>query len=513
MTAVAHDEFVEHTTVAALEEKAKLKKHFGRFDMLFFLICTLVGLDTLGSVAAQGAQGFTWLAFLAVAFFVPYALLTAELGSTFTEEGGSYIWVKLAFGRFVAAIQSVLYWLSNPIWLGGTLTITAVTTFGTFFTPLDGAWKYLFGLAFIWFAVWAAILSFSVGKWIPTIGAIVRVVVLAFFSLSVVVYAASNGVHGVSAGDFSPTFTVFIAAVPVLFFNYVGFELPNAAGDEMKNPQKDVPFTVLRSAAGAVLLYGVPILAILLVLPASQITSLGGFIDAMKTVFTVYGGHVSKDGAVLTGAGKVFGDLAAIGFILALLSSGTTWIMGADRSQAVAGFDGAAPRSFGYFSARWGTPVVVNLLSGLFSTIVMVLAYQLTGNANKYFTAVLGLAISTTTISYLVVFPAVIKLRYSHPRVPRPYRVPGGTLGVWLVGVLCTLWAALATVALLYPGFGTSHPDDSLPDGWAGQRGAYAALMLLGLAFYAAGAKTRSQIAEVKLVDPSLTPEVAPLAP
>jgi amino acid transporter len=520
MSAVGSDEFVEHTTAAALEEKAKLQKHFGRFDMLFFLICTLVGLDTLGSVAAHGAQGFTWLAFLALLFFVPYALLTAELGSTFTEEGGSYIWVKLAFGRFVAAIQSVLYWLSNPIWLGGTLTITAVTTFGSFFTPLDGAWKYLFALAFIWIAVWAAIMSFSIGKWIPTIGAVVRVLVLAFFSLSVVVYAASNGVHGVSAGDFSPTWAVFIAAVPVLFFNYVGFELPSAAGDEMKDPRRDVPFTVLRSAVGAVVLYGVPILAILLVLPASQITSLGGFIDAMKTVFTVYGGHMAPNGPVLSGAGKALGDLTAIGFILALLSSGTTWIMGADRSQAVAGFDGAAPRSFGHFSARWGTPIVVNLLSGVFSTIVMVLAFQLTGNADKYFTAVLGLAISTTTISYLVVFPAVVKLRYSHPRVPRPYRVPWGNAGVWLAGGLCTLWAALATLALLYPGFGTGRPDDALPEGWAGQRGAYeltqliplAVLILLGLLFYAAGARTRAQTAEVKLADPTLTSGGTPLA-
>jgi glutamate:GABA antiporter len=513
MTTVAPDEFVEHTTVAALEEKKKLKKHFGRFDMLFFLICTLVGLDTLGAVANQGAQGFTWLAFLALVFFVPYALLTAELGSTFTEEGGAYIWVKLAFGRFTAAIASVLYWLSNPIWLGGTLTITAVATFSSFFTPLNGAGKYLFALGFIWFAVWAAILSFGVGKWIPTIGAFVRIAVLGFFTVSVIVYAASNGVHGVSGGDFSPTWTVFIAAVPVLFFNYVGFELPNSAGDEMKNPQKDVPFTVLRSAIGAVILYGVPILAILLVLPVSQITSLGGFIDAMKTVFTVYGGHMTKDGAVLTGAGKALGDLAAIGFIIALLSSGTTWIMGADRSQAVAGFDGAAPRSLGYFSARWGTPVVVNVLSGIFSTIVMVLAFQLTGNANKYFTAVLGLAISTTTIAYLFIFPAIIKLRYSHGHVPRPYRVPGGIGGAWVVGVLCTLWSALATAALLYPGFLTANPDDSLPDGWAGQRGSYElsqlipllVLFALGFAFYAAGAKTRAQQVDVKLADPVLT--------
>jgi amino acid transporter len=511
----AATEFVDRSTEAAVEEKAKLQKHFSRFDIFFFLICTLVGLDTLGAVSNDGAQAFTWLAFLGVFFFLPYALITAELGSTFHEEGGAYIWVKLAFGRFVAAIDAVLYWLSNPIWLGGSLTILAVTTFGDFFTPLNGAWKYIFSLAFIWFAVWAAILSFGIGKWIPTIGAWVRIGVLGFFVVTVVLYAASNGVHGVSGGDFKPTWAIFIAAVPVLFFNYVGFELPNAAGDEMEDPQRDVPFTVIRAAVGTFLLYGAPILAILLVLPAGQITSLGGFIDAMKTVFTVYGGHTvtAADGSVtatLTGAGKVLGDIAALGFIWALLSSGTTWIMGADRAQAVAGFDGAAPRFFGTFSKRWGTPITVNLMSGIFSSIVMVLAFQLTsGNAGKYFTVVLSLAISTTTIAYLLVFPAIIKLRYTHPHVPRPYRIPWGNAGAWICGVLTTGWAALATVALLYPGFGTSNPDASLPTGFEHQRGAFevsqlvplAILVGLGLIFYAAGAGTRAKEVDIPLVD------------
>jgi amino acid transporter len=287
----------------------------------------------------------------------------------------------------------------------------------------------------------------------------------------------------------------------------------------MKDPQRDVPYTVIRSAFGAMALYGVPILAILLVLPSTAVTSLGGFIDAMKTVFTVYGGsvHTASDGSVtatLTGVGKVLGDLAAIGFILALLSSGTTWIMGADRAQAVAGYDGGAPRFFGIFSRRWGTPVAVNLLSGVFSTIVMVLAFELTsGSASKYFTAVLGLAISTTTISYLIVFPALVKLRYTHGHVHRPYRVPGGRPVAWIVSLLCTGWAALATVALLYPGFGTAHPDSSLPDGWAGQRGAYevsqfvplAALIALGLLFYALGAPTRRKQAEVRLEEAAAT--------
>src|SRR3954470_21254438 len=84
-------------TQAALSEKAKLKKHFNRFDMLFFLICTLVGVDTIGAVAADGPEAFFFLMALGLFFFLPYAFLTAELGAAFTEEGGSYIWTKMAF--------------------------------------------------------------------------------------------------------------------------------------------------------------------------------------------------------------------------------------------------------------------------------------------------------------------------------------------------------------------------------------------------------------------------------
>ncbi len=45
----ASEEFVEHTTAAAVAEKANLVKHFSRFDIMFFLICTLVGVDTIGA--------------------------------------------------------------------------------------------------------------------------------------------------------------------------------------------------------------------------------------------------------------------------------------------------------------------------------------------------------------------------------------------------------------------------------------------------------------------------------
>src|SRR3954471_2010251 len=490
-------------TLAAHDEKAKLKKHFGRFDMLFFLICTLVGVDTLGQVASKGPEGFTWMIVLAALFFVPYALLTAELGSAFTDEGGAYVWTKLAWGRFVAAVNSVLYWLSNPVWMGGLLCITAVTTFNTFFGDLGTAGQYLFSLAFIWFGVWAAILSFGIGKWIPTLGAWARIALLTFFTISVVVYAFKHGLHAPGIGAFSPSYALFIGLVPLLFFNFVGFELPSAAGDEMKDPQKDVPFTVLRAAITSVVLYGVPILAIIMVLPSDQITGLGGFIDAMKTVFSVYGGEVTKNGVELTGAGAWLGNITAAAFILVLLSSGTTWLMGADSSQAVAGYDGAGPRILGTFSKKYGTPIVVNFLSGTVSTIVMILAFQLSGgDAEKYFSAVLNVVLLFTTISYLTIFPTLIKLRYSHGHVYRPYKVPFGMAGVWICGLLTTFWALLASVVGLFPGLGDGGllNDDALPDGFS--RGTFELVVFipllvtlaLGVLFYVMGRRTREQI-------------------
>jgi amino acid transporter len=493
-------------TTDEIEEKSKLQKNLRRFDLIFFLICTLVGLDTIGAVAKNGAQGFTWLVFLALFFFVPYGLLMAELGSAFPFEGGPYVWCRLAFGRFTAALVTVLYWFSNPIWLGGTLTILAVSAFSDFFTPLHGFAKVLFSLAFIWFAVVSAIVSFRFGKWIPSVGAFTRMAVLGFFTLSVLLYAIRNGVHGFGFSAFSPGYAVFIAAVPVLIFNYVGFELPSSASEEMLDPRKDVPRTIAWSGLGAILLYGIPILAILLILPTSRVTGVGGFLDAIKQVFTVYGGTVAQDGRVtLTGAGKILGAVAAIAFIWALLSSGTTWLMGADRTQAAAGFDGAAPRALGRISRRFGTPITVNLLSGISSTIVMLLAFWLSGgDAEKYFAAALGLAISTTTISYLGVFPALARLRYTHPDAHRPYRIPGGTAGAWIVSGLATFWAAVATVWLIWPGlgvgwFGTSGaPDESLPKGIGRaefeltQIVPLVVLLAVGVLFYLLGAPTRA---------------------
>jgi len=42
------------TVTVADVERRKLQKHFGRFDILFFLVCTIVGVETVATVAQGG---------------------------------------------------------------------------------------------------------------------------------------------------------------------------------------------------------------------------------------------------------------------------------------------------------------------------------------------------------------------------------------------------------------------------------------------------------------------------
>jgi amino acid transporter len=499
------------TTAAAATESAKLQRHFGRFDILFFLICTIVGVDTIASVASSGGEAFTWMIVLAVAFFVPQALLFAELGSAFPQEGGPYFWTRLAFGRLVGAVNNFLYWITNPVWIGGTLAGACVAAVEVFFnngnavsTPVF----YVITLVFVWVSVIAAIMSFSKAKWLPTAGAFARFGLLGLFTISCIVFAAKHGVHGLGGSAYKPSYAGFVALVGVLLFNYVGFELPSSAGEEMTNPKRDVPFAIARSAVGSVLLYALPVLGILIVLPATAVSNFAGFVDAMKDVFTVYGGSIAKDGTPsLSGAGTVLADVGAVLFILCLLTSGVTWVMGSDRALAVSCYDGAGPRFLGVINARYGTPVRVNIFSGIVATLIVILAETITsGNAAKYFGAVLGVTISTTLISYLAIYPAVWKLRRSYPEVARPFRMP------WMRPLTVILMALIlaATIQLIMPGLGDSwFGSNYLPDGWeSSQKWIYLltealpvlCFAVIGVVFWALGGRTRAEVVQLEAI-------------
>jgi glutamate:GABA antiporter len=431
-------------------EKRKLKKSLFRFDMIFFTICAIVAIDTIGQSSSFGAQAIFWLIVSAVTFLIPYGLLTAELGTAFPTEGATYDWVRLAYGHFAGAVVSVLYWLSNPIWLGGTLTATAIAAldalWGSSFTGNQGA-ETVIGFLFIWCAVTMNILSLRYMKWVPNLGAMVRIALLGFFAILVIGSGVQHGFHGTLSGFFPTDTTVLIGVLGVIVFQWIGFELQTNASEEMDNPQKDIPRAVYVSGLISFLGYAIPIAGVILILSSSQLSNVSGFVAAYQIASS----------SILGGSAPFFNHIAALAVVFVLLSSGTTWLMGSDRLMAIGALAGSGPQRLGYFSTRFGTPIVVNVLSGVIATLFMFITFFVTGGGlHGYFAAVLGLVISTTTFSYILIFPALLTLRRKYPNVPRPYRVPGGEAGAWVCVILTMFYVVAATVFALWPGLFTS---------------------------------------------------------
>jgi amino acid transporter len=493
-------------TEMAEQQTRRLKKTLGRFDIVFLLIAAVVSIETLGQVSGYGAQTLTWTVILSVFFLVPYGLIFAETGGAFTEEGGIYIWVRRAFGRAPAAVASILTWITQPVWVGGAMSFVATETWTHYVAPMESGSPidYLFKLVFIWLTVAAAIVSLKRGKWIPTAGAIAKIAFLVIFLGVTIIYGFTHGFTNLSLSSFTPTVAGLLGATPLLLFSFLGFESGNSAAGEMKNPGRDVPISIARSAGIAAACYLLPIFAILLVVPANKINGISGLFDAVSTVFSVFG---PASGVMLT--------LAAVLFCFILMSQGSAWMIISDRMQAMAAADGAFFGGFfGIFSKRLGTPLRVNFMSGVVGTIFMIAAMRLSGTNGAIFGVVLSIAISTYLLSYLFVVPAAIRLRTRYPEVPRPFRVPVGNGGFRVLGVLCMFWIVLGSWVAIFPGtleplFGIKY--DFMSE-WGVSQGAFEAftlgtllaLLALGFVGYWRGKGIRAHL--VNEPDPEAEP-------
>ncbi len=113
----------------------------------------------------------------------------------------------------------MLYRLSNPIWIGGTLSATVIATLNAFVVskPLGTAGEIIVGLAFTWVTVGTAIIAFRYGKWGPNIGTFVKMAVVGIFTALFIAFLVKHG-HpaGTStAADLKPSVAGFLGVIGV----------------------------------------------------------------------------------------------------------------------------------------------------------------------------------------------------------------------------------------------------------------------------------------------------------
>lgn len=484
-------------TRLAQEQERKLVKSLRRSDVLLFIVAAVIALDTIGTIASGGMESLFWGTVLVVTFMVPFAMVFAETGGAFPQEGGPYQWVKFAFGRLTAGVTSVLYWITNPIWLGGSLVLIADSAFSTYVYELKSGsvLDWIFKLAFVWVAILLAVVSLKTGKVFVNTGAWAKMIVLVMLVGTTVVYGLENGFQPLSLGDISPTMAGFLAVGPIVMFAYVGFEAPNAASEEMFDPANDTAPAIRRGAVVAMLAYLLPVLAIMLVIPADQVSGVDSFMGAVGNVYSVYGA-----------AGDILLQLTAVLFVYALVNQGSSWMIATDRIQAMAAADGTFFNGyFGEFNEKLGTPLRVNIMSGVMSTIFVVASsLYVEGDSAAIFSVVLYCAISTLLVSYLTIIPALMVLKTRYPQVRRTYVVPGGTAGFQLMSALVLIYIVIGSVVALFPGLleralGIEYDYLEIWGTTQGNvlgftLGTFVIVVLLGVAGYLGGGRVRANL-------------------
>ena len=282
----------------------------------------------------MGAAWFSWWVITMVVFFIPYGLITAELGSAWPGEGGVYIWVREAFGPSWGSMAAWLYWINNATWIPSVYLIFA-GTFGQIFLKTHSPWQEA-GIAIVltWVTVAIGIVRLEVSKWVPNLGAVVKA--LIFLALGVLglsaLFRGGSPANDFSLAAFVPKWNDSLAYLPALLYSTFGFELMSSAGGEMRNPQRDVPRVIFWSGALIAILYSFAIGGILFAVPIGKLSIVTGTWDALAVLGKEWGR-----------AGDTVVFLLGIGFLYACVANVVTWSLGANRVAAVAAEEGVLP--------------------------------------------------------------------------------------------------------------------------------------------------------------------------
>jgi len=423
-------------------ETPALERVLGRSDLVLFTVCAILTIDTLASSAAMGYAWFSWWVITMVVFFIPYGLITAELGSAWPGEGGVYVWVREAFGPKWGSFVAWMYWINNAYWIPSVYLIFA-GTFGEMFLKKTSPWQDAgIAIALTWVTVAIGVVRLEISKWVPNLGAVIKA--LIFLALGVLglsaIFKGRASANAFSARGLLPQWNDSVAYLPALLYSTFGFELMSSAGGEMKNPKRDVPRVILWSGVLIAVLYSFAIGGILFAVPAGKLSIVTGTWDALSVLGKQWGR-----------AGDTVVFLLGLGFLYACVANVVTWSLGSNRVAAVAAEEGVLPEALGRLHPRFHTPALAFVVMGFVSTALLVGGALLSSDQSNIFFMTFRLTSLCLLLCYLLVFPAFLVLRKRRPEQPRPYVVPGGPVGAATAAWVCTLYIFGACILYFVP--------------------------------------------------------------
>ena len=108
-----------------VERKVSTKHKLGVFILAMLTFSVIASLRGLPSMAEYGLSSTFYYLLVAIVFFIPVSLISAELATGWPKKGGIYLWVKEAFGQRWGFFAIWLQWIQNVVWYPTVLAFAA----------------------------------------------------------------------------------------------------------------------------------------------------------------------------------------------------------------------------------------------------------------------------------------------------------------------------------------------------------------------------------------------------
>ena len=370
-----------------------------------------------GLEEAVGSAGYAGAILLVLVtpliWSLPTGLMLAELSSAIPAEGGYYVWVRRAMGRF---------WGFQEAWLSLASSIFDLAIYPTLFVAYlgqlipgtDKGWR---GIVIGGAVITACLLwNLAGGRAIGEGSLLMLLVMLGPFAVLTVAALLYHAPAAQSA-QAPLTHSGVIAALLVCMWNYMGYDNASNVGGEVENPQRTYPLAIILTISLVATGYLLPILGMFHtgVAPSHWTTgswaTLGGIVGGRRLLMAIVaGGMVSS-----------FGQFNAL-------------LMSYSRLPLAMAEDGLLPSIFARVHPRTGAPWVAIVACATLYGACLGLGFD----------RLVTLDVLLWGASLVLEFLALIVLRVREPEMPRPFRVPGGVVGTALLGVLPTVLLVLA---------------------------------------------------------------------
>src|ERR1700693_4324831 len=168
---------MSEATPAPSDAKQQLRRVMGFWDVLLFCLATVLGPRWIAAAARNGQSSISLWILAAGLFFVPTAFGVVDLSTRFPEEGGLYVWTKMAFGDFHGFVAGWTYWIYTVFYFPGLLLASAamaayVGGAGTAWLAQNRAFLLRASFVLLIVAVWLNIIGLQIGKWLQNAGGV-----------------------------------------------------------------------------------------------------------------------------------------------------------------------------------------------------------------------------------------------------------------------------------------------------------------------------------------------------